>query len=301
MFEKILVPLDGSELAERALQPALELAEGEVILLRVPVLKHMMMPDVAGEYGWLWPDQSLAQCRLEATDYLKHIEQQRGRSGLALRGEVLDGDEASVIVATAAEEQVDLIIMSTHGYSGIARRLLGSVTERVLRSTSIPVWVVRTTEPVKRVLITLDGSSLAEQALAPGLAIARRMGADVILLRVVPPVVVSRLAVEHLESTERGLGQRLMESLYEEADNYLATIARRYEDWDLPITTEVVGGPPAASILAFAHRRQVNLIAMTTHGHTGLRRWWYGSVTPKVMRGSNASILVIRSPVEELN
>jgi nucleotide-binding universal stress UspA family protein len=175
MFKKLLVPLDGSELAERALDPALAAArqgDGEVVLLGVPVYKHVAAPGPTG-YGVVVPDQAIDLGREETEAYLSQLRQARNGRGLRLRIRVVDGDVAGSIVDTAAEEGADLIVMTTHGYSGFSRWMLGSVTERVLRGAPCPVLVIRHARPLANAVITLDGSVMAEQAIKPGLELAQ--------------------------------------------------------------------------------------------------------------------------------
>lgn len=297
MFQRIVVPLDGSDLSERALAPALELARqsgSEVTLLRVPAMETMLAPDPVGLGGFavLWPDQALDQCRKEAREYLRSIREARSEAGFTLKAEVIDGEVASTILDTASRMRADLIVMSTHGYSGIARWVMGSVTEKVLQDAPCPVWVLRTDELPRRILIPLDGSPLAEQALAPGLELAARLRAETLLMRVVPEIEPEKY--RDLEEIEQGFGRRLAEEHVGEAGRYLAQLA----DADSP------GGPqaqivlrigdPAECILDFAHAEGVDLIAMATHGRTGIRRWVYGSVTGKILRSGSRSMLIVR-------
>lgn len=188
MFDQILVSLDGSELAERALAPAFALGQrqqGQVFLLRVAVL----VPNtyLAGFYGRLWPEQAVEPDREVAVEYLNTIRT-RAPAPPRVRNQVLEYGVAEPILDVAAAEGADLIVMSSHGYSGITRWILGSVAEKVLSGAPCPVLVVRSAEPVHRVLIPLDGSELSEQALEPGLAVAAGLGCKVTLLRAVPRV-----------------------------------------------------------------------------------------------------------------
>ncbi|HEX6384417.1 MAG TPA: universal stress protein, partial [Anaerolineae bacterium] len=187
MFSKILVPLDGSALAENALAPASALArvgQGQIILLRVPESSLLHIPELH-VHNIHYPEQAWDHsynCR----EYLNTLR--FGRRHIApdveIQTRVISGDVASVIVDSAVDEDVDLIVMSTHGRSGFNRWVYGSVTEKVLRQAPCPVLVVRSQQPVERVLITLDGSALSERALEPGLAVARAFDARVTLLRV---------------------------------------------------------------------------------------------------------------------
>jgi len=305
MFNKILVPLDGSELAERALNPALTLAQqvkGEVILLSVPVLKQMFVSGGNG-YSLMLPVDSLQESRQEMMGYLQTVAQNWTFPDVTLRTEVINGDEASVIVETAAAEDVDLIVMSTHGYSGLTRWMLGSITEKVLRVAPCPVLVVRSLNPISRILITLDGSELAEYSLEPGLEIARRFSGEVTLLRVEHVPAPSPLRFEQQKMTREALREedKVQKKIYDSAKIYLARMVESHRQAGQHIETAVSFDSPAEGILDFADLNQTDLIVMSTHGRTGLAHWVYGSVTEKVLRGADCAMLIIRPPAEELN
>jgi nucleotide-binding universal stress UspA family protein len=294
MFHKILVPLDGSALAERALQPALALAQqtnATLILLQVPVLEATVVPAPAG-YGLLLPEQSIEIVRSQSYNYLQTIARSWAYPGVNLSIKVAEGDEAGGIVDTAANEGIDLIVMSTHGRTGLSRWVLGSITERVLHSAPCPVLVIRSADPLTHVLITLDGSELAEVALRPGLELARRLGSKITLLHVLPDMAYDPDEVNYLERMEQGLRDQL-HKVVADSEGYLDELARE-QPFNLPIRTALCIGTPAESILEYADLHHANLIVMATHGRTGLRRWLYGSVTEKVLRGTNCSMLVVR-------
>lgn len=297
MFKKILVPLDGSELAERAVEPAITLAEqvnGEVIFVSVPVLKHMFIAEPAG-YGVLLPEDSIRECQAEMVNYLGGIQNRWEHPNLTICTEVTYGDEASVILDTAVQQHVDLIVMSTHGRSGFSRWVMGSITEKVLRDAPCPVLVIRNNQPLTNVLITLDGSDLAEQALQPGIEIAKRLGGQVTLMRVEQTADIDPMWVWQLEMAEKGLGDRMREDIYHGLQNYLETQAQTcINQLEQKVETVVAAGPAAQTILDFAEVHDVDLIVMATHGLTGLKRWVYGSVTEKVLRGTKCAMLVIR-------
>lgn len=300
MFHRILVPLDGSQLAERALAPAFALAghdAAEVILTRVPVMAQMFIP-AEGGYGLLYPEQSSGESREEAHQYLKQIASAQAGRGLRLRVLVIEGDVAASVVDAARQEQADLIVMSSHGYSGLTRWLLGSVAEKVLHDAPCPVLVVRSAQPVQHVLVALDGSPLAERSLAPAFRVAHKLGAALTLLRVVPQF--NEAALKEMGRYDPELAERLPRSAGEEAQAYLHDVARDQARPGVTVNTAVRAGPPATSILKYAEQNQVDLIAMATHGRTGLRRWIYGSVTEKVLHAAQVSLLVTRPAPEEL-
>src|SRR5512139_3320695 len=198
MFKKILVPLDGSQLSQRALEPALTLsrpAGAELLLIRVPVVDTL---------SFAVSDARQRELTQDAFTYLETLRKSYEPLPLNIRTQVLTGDAASAIVDTARAERSDLIIMSTHGYSGLTRWVLGSVTEKVLRSAPCPVLAIRAARRPQRVLIALDGSPLSECASEPGLQLAQIFNAEVTLLRCVPQIVADGELDEH----ERGLSRR---------------------------------------------------------------------------------------------
>lgn len=297
MFNKILVPLDGSELAERALAPAFKLgaqAEDQVLLLRAVI---PLVPEVyiEGGYKMPWLDQALELRHREALDYLETIQKSRSLTQPRVRVKAVDGEVAEVLLDTAAAEQVGLIVISSHGYAGITRWMLGSVAEKILHGAKCPVLVIRSPQPIRHMLIPLDGSELSEMALAPGLAVAAGLGCDVTLLRAVKRVATSE--IDQLDQYERGLGRRLVEDIHNEAEDYLSHLATNYRSSEIRIKTIVVHEPAADSILQYVERHGIDMIAMSTHGRTGLQRWVAsrGSVTEKVIRGGQHSMLVVRS------
>jgi nucleotide-binding universal stress UspA family protein len=291
MFDKILVPLDGSELAERALQPALALARhsnGSIIVLRAITPEPMFVPEIQGsdQYGTIWLGESLERAR-------------ELQGGLDIQTKTVEGPAAEAIVDTARAESVGLIVMSSHGYSGLRRWVLGSVAERVLHESPCPVMVLHSADRLRHILIPLDGSTLSEQALVPAFEIATALDCRVTLIRVTTPI--SQSAIDDFDQLETNLGRRLQDELQEDADQYLRAIVARHPHKDLAVETMVMHDSPAESILTYAQTHGVNLIAMSTHGRTGLQRWRYGSVTEKVLRGANdCSMLVIRPTVHHL-
>lgn len=301
MFKKVLVPLDGSPMAELALQPALALAaasEGEVILLRSTKPVYTMLPEYAGEYEWSWPIESYDEAHHAAEEYLAGLTATVRVPTAKLRKQVVDGDEAGAIIGITEAEDVDLVVMTSHGRSGARRRLLGSVTERVLHHASCPVMVIRSPLPIENVLVTLDGSTLAEKALGPALFAARAFGAETTLLRVNP--ITPATDFDYGSQVAGEAEELVRRSAHEQAEAYLAYAARRIVHAGADVETAVIDGPIVDSILDHIEGNDVDLLVMTTHGRSGLKRWVYGSVTSKVMSGSRCSMLIIRPPQQDL-
>jgi len=143
MFKKILVTLDGSELAERALKPAFSLAEkfgAEIVLLRVPLTQHYV--SMSSGSGVLLPEENVERDQQETEAYLRAVKTRWLGSAPKIRAEAISGEPAAVILDVAETEAADLIVMSTHGRSGLSRLLYGSVAESVLRGARSPVLLV---------------------------------------------------------------------------------------------------------------------------------------------------------------
>ena len=302
MFHKILVPLDGSEIAEYALEPALTIArqvEGEVLLLSVPHLKQALIRSHGEGTGFLWPEQSMAADKQRLATYLGEVHEKYAHPLLRLHTKVVEGDEASMIVDTAVTEQVDLIVMSTHGRSGFSRWVLGSVTEKVLRAAPCPVLVIRQPIALTRTLITLDGSILSECALSPGLAVTSVLGGSVTLLRVEATEIEDPLLTAVLDRIDKEAYQTARDTIYRQTENYVQTVAQAHQvHIDQPIKVAALLGEPAHAILDYIEDEGINLVVMATHGRTGLSRWVYGSVTEKVLREGNCAFLVVRPPAD---
>ena len=299
MYEKILVPLDGSTLSEHAIKPALELAKQmgtAVTFLRAAETMPVMVPDaVSATYH---PDELLK----EADHYLMDLADTYAHSDFTIETSVAYGTPAAAIIDLANEGQFDLIMMSSHGRSGLGRWVLGSVTERVLRQAPCPVWVVRDEALPTNVLIALDGSELAEEALGPGLEIAQQMDAGVLLVRVEnPDDDFHPRDMDELSRIDPGLANLVVTDFFRKEHDYLVTVADRYKDSGLKIKIDIDRGKAARRILDVAARNDCDLIVMSTHGRTGLSRWVYGSVMEKVLRATARDMLVVRPPEHALN
>ena len=283
--QKILVPLDGSTLAESALPTAIRLAKAFGASLHL-VRAAEATPAPGG-------DSIEAQIRVvrEAEDYVKEIEQRVAAEGVAVATSVWYGRATESIVEAADVNHVDLIVMSTHGRTGLGRLFLGSVAESVLRAAHIPVLLLRTggrPTMFKRVLVPLDGSDLAEEVLPFLTEIAGPLDIEFTLLRVVVPV-----PPEYVEGT-RYITVENIPARMEAARAYLAPIAAGLEAKGVRVTTELRRGDPLPEILEAAKAAKVDLIAMTTHGRTGLGRLLFGSVAEAVLRHSEVPVFLVR-------
>ena len=307
MFKKILVPLDGSPEAEQALGVAGALAHAgaaELLLLRTVQPVYAPLPVAGGlpnEFEWPWPQPAGAERQQEARDYLAAVARRHECDGCVVHTRSYEGDPAGVIVDTAADDAVDLLVMSAHGRAGKRRAIFGNVTERVLHSATCPVLLTRTADPIRRILVALDGSPLGERALSPALTVARALGAQVVLLRVNDQMPLNPLEVSLVWEWEPGPSDwQAVEELRRTAETYLRDAAARHGLGSNEGQRLVLDGAPADRIQEYARLSAIDLIAMSTHGRTGLRRWLFGSVTSQVMRGTDGAMLIVRPPEEAL-
>lgn len=291
MLKKLLIPLDGSLIAERALKTAVALAAGvadhELILLRVIEAPISLLSKTVSK------KVRQQQCD-RGQNYLRAIRQSYMKFDVKIQPLVIEGDPASVIIDTAVAENVDLIVMSTHGRSGIARWMFGSVAEKVLQSVPCPIMTIRSEDIPSNILITLDGSMTAGQSLKPGFEIAHRLQAKITLLRVLDSLE------EHYEEGLSAFKKpyihpyRFYKSFNKLAHHELEEVISEYKEGVPTIYFALKEGHPAEGILEYAENHQIELIVMTTHGETASNRWEYGSVTEKVRLKATCNMLVIR-------
>lgn len=302
MFKKILVPLDGSELAEAALPPAVALAEktgAELILLQATMATEYLIPEPAGHGMMLSNYQSLEEAQKQAKSYLDHWQERLSKK-VKVWVDVVTGDPAGAIVDTAQEQNVDLIVLRSHGYSGLTRLVLGSVAERVLHEAPCPVLVLHNDQLPQHILVALDGSELAEMAIRPGVEMAKLCQANLVFFTVEANLEIPAPDFVKLEQVESGLGEQARSNLFLRGEDYLARLQKQYQKEGLEVDYVVSHGEVAEKLLAAVEANNIDLIVMVTHGRTGLKRWVYGSVTEKVLRSTPQNMLVIRPPQDLL-
>lgn len=264
---RLLVPLDGSADAESILGALLPLAERRP--LRLTLLGAV--PEGASLH--------------ETKKYLARAEQALRRPGIDVRLETRPGDPASAILAHSISVPSDLIAMATHGRSGVRRALMGSVTEQVLRRATVPLMACR---PGTRMegwahVVALDGSPGAESILDDVLPFTRLVGATIHLL--------------HVRSSPFPLGFRSRTDLSKEAEQraYLKRVARQIAAEGVTVSTAVRTGSAAAEILRYAAEVRAGVVALATHGRSGLERVLMGSVAEQVLRHVSCPVLLRRA------
>jgi nucleotide-binding universal stress UspA family protein len=304
MIRTLLVPLDGSALAETALPIATELAHllgASIVALRVidPLGEARPIAALLADDEDTLPEINfdvLAE-REQAQHYLDGVVAQLRAAGLRAHARVAVGYAADQIVQAAT--QFDLVTMATHGRSGIRRWAFGSVADSVLRRATTPLLLVRAdqTEVVatgrpRRILVPLDGSALAEQALPVAMELARAAKATIVLMRSFcwPDEIATSFA--YLDPIRSG---GLIEQDEARVRAELEAVAARLTAQGATITTIVGSAPPAEAILATVAMQHADLIVMSTHGRGGLKRWALGSVADRVLHLAAVPVLVVRA------
>jgi nucleotide-binding universal stress UspA family protein len=304
-MKPIVVPLDGSALAEQALPYAQHLAavlSTEVQLLHVitDADRYSLMIEGPEHFRTsnnvrLQPEQALGEVVTvledNADNYLEPLADRLRSQGTQVTVHVMTGQPAESIVTFAAQHAAAMIVMVTHGYSGLRRWTLGSVTDRVVSTATTPVFVVRgSNEPrsfaLNRIMVTLDGSELARRAIPIAADLARKTRAELFALTVATPAVGIDPGPVAIGLPEN-LGQALREQLLSEVTAVDPKLSS-----EVKVTPVVTEGFAAEAIIDTADSLRTDLIVMATHGYSGLRRWALGSVADKVLHATNKPVLL---------
>jgi len=300
MYSKVLVPLDGSKTAENVLPLARCFARS----LQIPV-ELLAVVDLAEIGRHLAADQaSMIRTLVDDTtrrfgDYLERVAKNFPVG--QVQHLVRHGNAAEAIIEAAAADKQTLIAMATHGRSGLDRWLLGSVAEKVLRAAANPTLAVRAKEEnptwematLKRIIVPLDGSELSERILPYVEGLAKNLDLEVNLIGVYGGPLVAGGSGEGLYSS--GQINSLITTIRAETVAYLTMKTDELKQKDLKkVSFSAKEGLAADEIIATAQEIPDTLIAMCTHGRSGVQRWMLGSVTETVVRHSDVPVLVVR-------
>src|SRR5579862_883698 len=303
MFERILVPLDGSPRAELILPQIariLNREDSEIILLRI-----VNIPESA---GLVMNTNIRHQEREEAQQYLHDLAQRVGKKTFKVHARLAEGWPADVILETARTEGATMIAMTTHGRTGLNRWAMGSVAEKVARSSDVPVLMVRSFRrspkgdlepmvpeelPFRRILVPVDGSTTSMSVIGSAEKLAELYGSEVLVLHVLPPYVPPNAMLPGMEASFPILRP---EPIHSEDDEVTEKAAERFRHAGLKATRLTVEGEPASEILDLSKNRGMDLIALGTHGRTGFSRWALGSVAERVLRSTEVPLLLVRTP-----
>jgi nucleotide-binding universal stress UspA family protein len=298
MFKNIMLPVDGSHFSELALPLAVRVAERSNARLHV-VRVHT--PPVATAESIVNADYE-DLVRDWERDSLQVALERATASGIAATAHLIDGPIVHALQKYIEAAAIDLVVMSTHGRSGIKRAVLGSVAEQCVRKTEVPILLLRPRAdddvlPAhfvdwRRVVVPLDGTEQSEAVLPHAVDFARLTGAEIVLTRaaLVPFEVSITIDPEGLKDYAA--------RVHTEAAIYLRTVQQTLPS-DIKVRYETITGDRASdAILKFAEKAGADLIAMATHGRSGWARIAVGSVAETVLHKSATPILLIKGITE---
>jgi nucleotide-binding universal stress UspA family protein len=290
-IEAIVVALDGSALGQRAVPYAAALAEkvgGRLLLVRAALAHPFFRDDLAAAQVAVIGE---AEADLEATAKVLRAD------GLRVETRVCYGPAASSVVEEARLGQADLIVLSTHGRGGLGRWIYGSVADQVLRRAETPVLVVPPAASADwsapgeaPVLVPVDGSDLAEEALGPAAALAAALDGSLLLVRVIEPSYVGYVYGQGYPVAPKLDVAEMLKAA--EAD--LGALARRLRAEGHRVATRAEVGPPAQTIARIAAEVGASAIALATHGRGGLARLVMGSVATGLLQRADVPVLLVR-------
>jgi len=302
-YARMLVPLDGSELAEGVLPYARAFAGRlglDMTLLHICTAQECELVDVHRDYI----ERVAEMARRQTAQERERIGVPSGGRIAEVQADIAIGHPAEEIIRYADENHFDLIVMATHGRSGIGRWALGSVAEKILRASRVPILLVRAgiagipvseEWPGRTILVPLDGSPLAECVLPHVTTLAKQRGAelvDIVLLAVCEPMISPPFSPVAVVTPEYVAAD--MARCRQLAEGYLAAVEGRLRSDGLRVRSEVLIGKAADAIIDYAGSIPSDLIAMATHGRSGLSRWVYGSVAGKVLVGASRPVFLVR-------
>ena len=300
MYKAIMVPTDGSGFDREAIRVALRIGErtgAKVRLVRVLSTGSFFGVAAASEGVAVAAEVVRSERDTALSELYALAAECRVTSKAEITVDLHAGPVTDVLQGYARRNDIDLIVISTHGRNGFSRLSLGSVTDSLIRHTTIPVLVVRppasylnpqVSGPFNRIVVPLDGSTLAEQILPRVLELAKLEEAEITLLTVLVPQSYSQkeIADPSLPWWEKDISL---------AQVYLSYVATRLRRRGVTVTTDIViAGNVASAIGDFARREKADMVAIATHGRGGLARMLRGSVADAMMHSGRTSMLVFK-------
>jgi nucleotide-binding universal stress UspA family protein len=286
MLQTILVPLDGSALAERALPFAMRIsraAGATLVLVRAGLDTRLAQLDE----GLIACLDASRQADVELAEVAGRLQ----AAGTPIETRVRCDDAVRTILDVARERQADLIVMSTHGRGGLGRWAYGAVADQVLRQARVPVLLVPATprgtwpdDRPLRVLVPLDGSAVAETAVGPAVELAQAIGAEVTLIRVVADGPAQRGEAQDASAVERALGSALV---------YLEAIAACLAARGARVAVEALVGDPASAIARLRREQHADLIALTSRGAGDAPESRLGGIATWTLQRATVPVLML--------
>lgn len=295
MLQKILLPLDGSELAEAAVPYATNLAEqleAEIYLLHVCPPEHQ---------AYVHMHQIYINSILAG---MSEKMNERGKSAkpTSIQAEVVVGDPIKMIFEFAKLKGIDFIALTTHGSSGFKPWAMGNVAEKIVRGSGVPTLLIRVNQKkdleirtalIQKILVPLDNSDASKISLPLAVDLARKLKAGLVLFS-----MAQTAYAQNLNSAGSGIGinwDAVDKASEQAADEYLIKVADELKVTGVPVETRSMLGIDAAyEILELEKKGVADMVVMATRGRSSIARWAFGSVAEKVLREGNLPILLVK-------
>jgi nucleotide-binding universal stress UspA family protein len=279
MFKKLLVPLDGTAESAVALPLARTVARATGAEVRLVRVVRLQAVSTEGE-------------RDVAAESLKRVADELGTSGLRVESVVHTAREpADAILQEVRACGADLVVMATHGRAGLARAVLGSVAERIVAESPVPILLLRPGghQPTRfrRLLVPVDETPGGGLALGLAVPLARETGAEIVLLEVVVPIAPYGGVDPELT------GPAWDDEALASAGRYVTTLGARLQRAGISAEGRAVVGYPGEAIVRTAHERGADIIVMSTHALTGIARALLRSTADEVVRGAECPVLLV--------
>jgi nucleotide-binding universal stress UspA family protein len=284
VLRKILIPLDGSRTAEAVL----------------PYIKYLTsrFNSETEVLGVGIGNRNRRVNRL-LNEYIDNTVSNLKAAEIEAEAVIIYGSAADKILNYSKQNDIDLILMATHGRSGVKRWWMGSIAEKIISRSITPILLVPSKKQkstqikeitsIDRILIPLDGSTTGQTALDHIELIARETGATISLIQVIS--TSGSMEVNLLGSAN---WNGFFKAVKGAASDYLQCLVEELKGHGISAKYDILVGNPAAEIIEYARKNKVDLIAMSTHGRTGLARWVLGSVTDKVLHGAGMPMWLVR-------
>jgi nucleotide-binding universal stress UspA family protein len=286
-YKRLLVPLDGSELAERAMPYAQTIAKtmgSEITLFTVSIA-------------------SVEQLDRPMKAYLELKVKELQAQGIKASSSVAYGTVPDEIVGFADRNNIDLIIISTHGYSGIKRWVLGSVARKVLYGTSVQVLLIKSKAPkisrveLKKLMLPLDGSSFSESPIPFINQLTKDTRSEIFLTVVCEPPLVPSYGDHPINPTWEKHRDEVWLEAKKQAAEYLKKMEAVLKKQGMKVRSQVIAGElgrVAEALLQAADKDKIDLITMATHGRSSVSRWVYGGTANRIVEQSIQPVLLVR-------
>jgi nucleotide-binding universal stress UspA family protein len=313
MYHRMLVPLDGSELAEVVFTYAKELAgrlDIDVTLLHVAASAGKSFNPMQQAYI----NRAADLVRHKAHEVQQNTGIDQAREPVKVIGVLAEGYPPDEILKYADENAIDFILMAARGHSGLRRWSIGSVASKVLSASRIPIWLVRADHspevqfdqwPSKTILVPLDGSELAESVIPHVETLAKQKGdeeLEVVLFRVAETPNIPSYYGPELSGVTMNWGEFMQQEVVRRKKSsieYLEKMEKRLKSKNIKVRSEVVEGKANDEIISYANKHPYSMIVIASHGRSGFSRLVYGSVAASLLNGVTCPIFMVKPKRKE--